>query len=867
MLNADEFTEWLQKHRIGQDAEKIIRRIRSSPPSRLVNSGRSNVTGRYPSIKMGQTIQFESHKVELAFIREYEFDEEVLEYYDQPGPIKITYQSSGGRPITAFTTPDFFVIRNDGTASWEECKTGQELVKLAEKSNRFCQNELGAWCCPSGEEYAARYGFLFRVRSSAEINWVWQRNIEYLSDYLQDSEHATVDTDVASFITALIKCKQGILLSELFSHTDRITPDDVFLLVARNKLYVDLKRYTLSEHDRTPIYTSKEYVTTPPLQQSLPQDMHSVITIQSGHFITWDVSLFEIVNTSADRVWLRSDNGNVISLDLSKLEELVRIGVIRGAGSSTGRDEIYELLQGRGTAAYAAANDKYAQIAPYLSGDATGRPTSTIYKWLKRYRNAELHYGCGYVGLIDNKSGRGNRVPKIPAESLKMLKACIDEQYMDFTRPTAIAVFGQYSNRCEQAGIIAASYKTVTTYLKSLDAEDTEYRRKGPRAAYQLSGFYWELDITTPRHGDRPFEIAHLDHTELDIELVDSVSGKNIGKPWLTLIVDAYSRRILAFFLSYEYPSYRSCMMVLRECVRKHNRLPQTIVVDGGSDFKSVYFEKFVAFNKVIKKTRPRAKPRFGSVLERLFGVANTQFIYCLEGNTQNAKNVRQVTKSVSPGRLAIWTFSLLQVTLGQYFEEVYDKQEHPALGESPLEAFRNGIAQHGSRPFRLIPYDDAFILSSLPSTPKGYAKIIQSRGVKINHIYYWHEAFRANSNTNVNVRYDPYDIGTAYAYVGKSWLACRSQYYAQLKGLTESGLRAISVEIAQRQRHSSQKFTINAQMIAAFIAETKGTEKALKAQKKAAEMKSQSVVDDEPEIVNQPAARKYVATKIFDTL
>jgi len=88
-----------------------------------------------------------------------------------------------------------------------------------------------------------------------------------------------------------------------------------------------------------------------------------------------------------------------------------------------------------------------------------------------------------------------------------------------------------------------------------------------------------ELEITTPRHSDRPFEIAHLDHTELDIELVSSLTGSNLGRPWATFLTDAFSRRLLAFALTFDPPSYRSCMMVLRECVRRHNRLPQILVV------------------------------------------------------------------------------------------------------------------------------------------------------------------------------------------------------------------------------------------------------------------------------------------------
>ena len=97
---------------------------------------------------------------------------------------------------------------------------------------------------------------------------------------------------------------------------------------------------------------------------------------------------------------------------------------------------------------------------------------------------------------------------------------------------------------------------------------------------------YWELSYALPRHGDRPFEVAHIDHTLLDVELVDSQTRHHFGRPWATFLTDAFSRRELAVYLTFDEPSYRSCMMTLRECVRRFSRFPQILVVDGGREFE-----------------------------------------------------------------------------------------------------------------------------------------------------------------------------------------------------------------------------------------------------------------------------------------
>lgn len=828
----------VNRYAANPDTTRLIQTIRTSPPSRLVEDGRSNVTGRYPSLKMGHTIQFESHKVELPFIREYEFDSNVLEYYDQPDPIKISYRTSTGRLTTALTTPDFFVIRSDGTAGWEECKPDQDLERLAEKSERFVRDENGTWRCPPGEAYAAKYGLYFRVRSSAEINWIWQRNIEYLSDYLQAPTHP-IDPDAESFIKALVSCKQGILLSELIENVGRYSADDIFQLVARNDLYVNLHAYPLSEQDRTPVYTSHEFaaISTP----DVPILGATVVTVEAGAIVAWDGKLFQIVNSGDGNIWMQSEQGGITPLEYAKFDELVRIGAIRSSAGGTSEEtaEVCKLLQSKSPATYVDATLRYQQLATFITGTTDQLPTRTQRRWIKRYREAEALYGYGYIGLLDNKSDRGNRLPKLPAKTYEVMARSIKEQYLDPTQTSPITVYGHYRNLCEQSDVIAASFKTFTDYLKRLDARDTEFCRKGARAAYQLDTFYWELELTTPRHGDRPFEIVHIDHTELDIELVDSLTGSNLGRPWLTMMVCANSRKILAYVISFEPPSFRSCMMVIRECVRIHGRLPQNIVVDRGAEFKSIYFEQLLALGNVIKKNRPGAKPRFGAVLERLFGMTNQRFIHALSGNTKIMRNVRQVTQSVNPTTLAVWTFQRLNERLGRYFTEVYHKLDHPALGEPPQNAFERGLAKHGLRPMKFIRYDDAFILSTMPTTPKGHAKVIRSRGIKINNFYYWHENLRLAAGMNVSVRYDPYDIGTAYVFVRGQWLCCHSQHYALLRGRSEKEVELISQELWKRRSNHNVKLAVNAQKVAAFIAESKGIELELKGQRKAAEMRT----------------------------
>lgn len=70
MLNETDFLLWCKRIGLTEKAHAAVAEARSCNPTRRVGGGRNNVAGRYPSRKMGVTIQFESHRVELPFVYE-----------------------------------------------------------------------------------------------------------------------------------------------------------------------------------------------------------------------------------------------------------------------------------------------------------------------------------------------------------------------------------------------------------------------------------------------------------------------------------------------------------------------------------------------------------------------------------------------------------------------------------------------------------------------------------------------------------------------------------------------------------------------------------------------------------------------------
>lgn len=759
MLSNVDVLAWYDRIGLTKDGRSAVERVRASDPARRVGGGRRSVSGNYPSKKMGVTIQFESHRVELAAIYELEHDPDVLEYFDQPPTFKLDYESADGKRMGVLHTADFFVIRKD-SAGWEECKTEEDLTRLSQKNPHRYLLQESQWTCPPGEAYAAALGLYYRVRSSRDIDWVFQRNIQFLEDYLRAER--SVPDKIRELALACVGATPQVSLEALFEATSQVlSHDDIYSMIATEILHVDLHSAPLTEPSRIHVSTNKDALTRSP---------------------TPDIAA-----------------GRPMSLEIS------------------------QRLASANEAELRTANERLPHVTALLRGNAppAGKPvpTRTLRRWVAAYREAEKELGSGYLGLLP-RPPFGNATPKLPEDVRTLMNEFITTDYENAKQKTMYATWIALELTCQQRGILSPSLKTFCLAVRQRPGFEQTLKRQGHRAAYAHEEFYWELAPTTPRHGDRPFEIAHVDHTELDVETVCSRTGRLLGRPWLSLLSDAFSRRILALYLTFDSPSYRSCMMVLRECVRRNARLPQILVVDGGRDFQSVYFETLLARYECTKKTRPAAKPRFGSVCERLFQTTNTQFIHNLKGNTQITRLVRQVTPSVNPKGQAVWPFEELHRRLTEYAYEVYDALHHPALGQSPGEAYDSGIAATGHRTHRLIAYDREFLVHTLPTTGKGTAKVAPGRGIKIRNFYYWSDVFRAPDveKQHVSVRYDPFDAGTAYAFVNKEWTECHSEYFSVFHGRSEKEIMLATQELRKLNQQHSAEFNVSSRKLAEFL-------------------------------------------------
>ena len=825
----DEFDYWCKQQQLTAQTLLLIAAIRAAPPSRRVQGRVKNVSGVYPSRKMGQTIQFESHTVELWAIYQMEHDPLVLEFYDQPPPFKIQYQNQNGRKIGHYHTPDFFVLRSSG-AAWEEWKTETELKRLAQKyPSRYQKTETGHWHCPPGEAYAESYGLKYHVRTDTELNPIYTANLMFLEDYFRFT--ANVPLSITEQILSSVQASPGTTIAATLAFIPGVRANDIYAMIATEQLYVDLYAVPLVEHWRVQLWvdgqTHAAYTHLAIGTTGDHREITSPTTLLPNTLLVWDSQLWTLVNLGETTTTLLPEVGQPMQLPTAFFLQLFdsgTINILTSEKQTTLNEEVRELMDAASPVALQTANRRFHLVQAYFQHHTDiyqEIPQSTLSRWVKQFREAEAKLGCGYVGLLPRTNNRGNRQPKAPTDASVLLDKFITEHFETPRQAPAASVYRAYTRACCTANIPPLSERTFYTRLKKRPIYEQTLKRQGAKAAYPTEPIVLELAKTTPRHGDRPFAICHLDHTQLDIELRSKASGRNLGRPWLTLMIDAYSRRILAVYLTFDPPSYRSCMMALRICVQRFGRFPQSVVVDGGKEFHSVYFDTLLARYHCIKKTRPGGKPRFGSVVERLFGTTNTEFVFNLLGNTQASKQPRQLTKVVDPKQLAVWTLADLYTYLSEWAYSIYDNLDHDSLGTTPLQVYTDSLATTGEREHRRIAYDEDFLMATRPSTPKGNALVQPGVGIKVNYLYYWSDAFRSPvvEKTKVSVRYDPFDMGVAYAYLEGRWVKCISQYYSTFAGRTEKEVLLAAQEIRQKDKRNAVSTNISAKRLADFIA------------------------------------------------
>ncbi len=247
-------------------------------------------------------------------------------------------------------------------------------------------------------------------------------------------------------------------------------------------------------------------------------------------------------------------------------------------------------------------------------------------------------------------------------------------------RPPLTIIHRQIAALAKDKGLAVPSYSLVADIARSIPASAIAL------ASANMAEVRDKHEMVHRREASSPNEMWQADHTLLDIRLLDERG--QICRPWLTLIVDDYSRAIAGYFLSESAPSAMNTALALRQAIwRKENPawpvcgIPEILYVDNGSDFISEHIEHACISLKIRLIHSMPGRPRGRGRVERLFRTINDMFLAELPGFLKGGK----------PQSSPTLTFAEFALKLEAFIHDTYHRRAHGSTGELPTKRWAAG--------------------------------------------------------------------------------------------------------------------------------------------------------------------------------
>lgn len=734
--------------------KSLVQKARKEAPVRSVQSRGGNVVTMMSSQKMGREIRTESRHLEFAAAVHLEFDNAVFEFYPQPCELHFEVTDpETGEIHHIHHTPDFLSI---GAKRIEliECKSQAKLQALAARYPwRYRQDSDGNWYAPLLEAYFADLGITYRLWSERALSPLRTENLLHLADYLlpgaQECPKPVLET-----IQNVLQEHGHACVAELLATPYQLQADDIYKAIADKILVTDLETQKLTKPSLCRLFRDSTLMEfwLADKGSTLPAQERFYFELSAGSTLLYEGQPFTISLVGEKELVCTAADGSTRTLSTEWMQKALESGKVHMHSSHHSSTTSFSR--------YSQSQLQQAQRRQQqFELEHLQVSLRTLRRWKKRQNTAIANGGNGALALIPYTEQRGNRSKRLTEAQQDALQAVSKSHWVSTEAKNYKACYRVLEVMCQEQGIKAPSYPTLIEFIKTQQSNRDVRVRHGKRMAYQQSTFVDVLHADTPQHGSRPFQYVHIDHTQLDIELLSSETDKPLGRPWLTLAIDAFSRRILSLYLTYDPPSYTSVMMCIRTMVKRYQRLPEFVIVDNGKDLTSSAFATFLTSRNCHLRLRPAGQPRHGAVLERLFGRLHSEYVHNLAGNTKATKNVRMTTGKHLPKCFAQWTLESFYYGLNYWAFEYYDQEVHSTLDISPRHAFERGQANTGIRVHRIVLFNRDFLISTCPPADRaGERKVDRQRGGKVNDLLYWHPAFATSqlASKSLPVRHDP---------------------------------------------------------------------------------------------------------------
>ena len=427
-----------------------------------------------------------------------------------------------------------------------------------------------------------------------------------------------------------------------------------------------------------------------------------------------------------------------------------------------------------------AQHDMVGHQAADEAARALGLSRRQIYVLIRRARQ-----GGGLVtDLAPRQSSGGKGKARLPEPVERVIRDLLQKHFLGKQKPSLAAVHRKVVKECTAQGLQAPVRNTVALRVSRLDPVTTARRRMGKDAERTLTGAGG-----VPPPITAPLEQVQIDHTVVDLIVVDERDRQPIGRPYLTVAIDTFTRCVIGLVVTLEAPSALSVGLCLAHaaCDKRPwledlgldmdwpmGGKPRQLYLDNAPEFRSEALRRGCEQHGIGLDYRPPGQPHYGGIVERVIGTAMRMVHDELPGTTFSNPEQRGDT---DPERTAVLTLRELErwlaLAVGTYHGTV-----HGSLLQPPAARWAEAVAQGG--PPTVVTHAAAFLIDFLPVI----RRTLTRTGFVIDHIRYYADALkpwiaRRDHLSAFLIRRDPRDVSRVWV------LEPEGKYYLEVPYLT----------------------------------------------------------------------------------
>ena len=394
------------------------------------------------------------------------------------------------------------------------------------------------------------------------------------------------------------------------------------------------------------------------------------------------------------------------------------------------------------------------------AAQALGLSRRQVYVLIRRARQ-----GTGLVtDLTPGRSGGGKGKGRLPEPVERIIRELLQKRFLTKQKRSLAAFHREVAQACKTQKLPVPARNTVAQRIAGLHPAKIARSRGGQDAARPLQGAGG-----IPPEVTMPLEQVQIDHTVIDLIVVDERDRQPIGRPYLTLAIDVFTRCVLGMVVTLEAPSAVSVGLCLAHaaCDKRPwleglnvemdwpmSGKPRLLYLDNAAEFKSEALRRGCEQHGIRLDYRPPGQPHYGGIVERIIGTAMQMIHEELPGTTFSNPGQRGEYDSEKMATLTLRELERwLALAVGTYHGSVHNGLLQPPAARWAEAVERVGVPAVVTRP-------TAFLVDFLPVI----RRTLTRTGFVIDHIHYYADALkpwiaRRERLPAFLIRRDPRDI------------------------------------------------------------------------------------------------------------